>query len=1348
MKFKKNYNKYKPLFILLILVLSHNINSMKEISSLLSSHKKHQKLTFSRANTKSKTHAYSKKLSSSGRNSNNESTFKHLSKRSKYKKSTASGKFHFKSESETSANTKDPVTITIFAIMLAIKITKAILEHYTKKNLNAALTNLQAEREQNTQNAELIQTNEIRTCSAMKLVLTIAKHMYNITYFKMIYTDAYMEYLRVQSRFATCSRKRRQKSKSCIMSQLVEKLKTLKENLSVVFPRMLDNMKDNVRGACEENDLSEELVSRNKAIDSKIEEIEGKIGENEGSILEAIIDGLLNDIEQEKGDFLKIQFNPEIEESDDDPTKTPGFEETYSKVTAHLKLGVDFIQLVKSFKELKQNEDPIAIEWTETIQTGMNFMASVVHVVSSYMNNPILDGVEQIINFIGTLISLFGHIYDYRTEKNEDKKLELKKKLWDKVLEVVFAAGKCIVSPVVEMIEESVNLYRKFQSFKESKVILERSIRDRQMFALKGERLVELSKNFQIYSQCQMRHFTMMQFFHIFKDIINIEANQLLGDQNSQAAWREIVIQGRSTLRIKEQIKSLCDKNIQFCSRTFSENYLKSEVEFSESEFEGMKREAVYGPYSDIAIASDSNQADSYILLGYEPIYSKDSVDQGFIVLGCRRCSKTHAIRYVNIMQFHKNIENHKNLMLDMNLHARIGKCDKSGQVCNQLFNDKQNSATGACRSSKWKSIRVDYRFENGVLGFERVKYSGFTPVLAHLMLFESTVGSTSQLNVTPKYAVWVDAEKTYYDCSTIASHHDQFLKKQFLKSFCQECTSGLYAAPIIADTCLDTDAADVSDDMKTAIFKINETGLSSKSEYFGYIKLNNIKVTAKTVEDCRNSKIGVSNRTDIVYKYAQSDGSNTKIKVNINHTFLFEERNLVKNQHNWLLKYKFEKKKETPIFFSLANTTAKKIEVTCEEFYPEQSSSHSYREEDYFPCGTYLYYMLSFEPFNNKYVSDSENESALSLKEIQNMRQSSTEICHKVCDDSQQDICQYSISKKASLMHKKSGNFKERLDTGFEIGDDSYKIRYSKFTTDGACVNIDYGADHQLIVNSECDKSGSIYRKYVEDEIIIIVESKDNKDEENRKYHLASGFIEWQHPKRYEKFIYVVPETKKKIEYWVRIYVKYDKKEGLLPFNDYFHKIGKTDKVCIDTLVKSNYSEDLWPREFMDEDNKKGKLFGNGLTKIKNPVSDNTQIDVFSFLNKKYSCTKYNLFIPKKFNYDNTEREKLFYKDKQKKIFRKMVKEEDKYQERWSHSGPGLRMIYWVQISNNEDLFYDSKFEETAWEHGYYSLEPIVYEKSKDMEDKTWMRVWVSYNFKLSEDKEKLCRLCLENSK
>jgi len=496
-------------------------------------HKKNKKITYTKETKKSKN------LSSNASLSKSESTLKNLNQRfSKYRKSSARVKVH--SKSETSTNTKDPVTITIFAVMLAIKITKSILEHYTKKNLTAALKNLNAELDENTENAKIIQENEIKSCSSTKLVLLIAKHMYNITIFKMIYANAYMEFLKKQNLDATCENdKKIRKSRGCLITELVEQLENLRDNLVTVYPKILNNMHDNVRGACQENDLSEELINRNNAINIEINKIQGKIDENEGGILGVIMEGLFSDIEKESKDLRKINFKKDGDDDSSDADKARVFEDVYSRVASKLKLALDFKNTYKSIKELSEDKDPTSIKWTETIQTCLNFLASIVHNVNTYMNNDILGGVEKVINFVGSIIVLFGHIYAYRRENDKDKKADLKKKVWDKVLEVVFAAAKVVSSPIVEMIEESVNLYRKFLGLRESKDILESSIRHKQMFGLKGKKLITLSENFQIYSQCEMRHFTMLQFFEIFKDVIKLESNQLLAEKNSKDAWEK-----------------------------------------------------------------------------------------------------------------------------------------------------------------------------------------------------------------------------------------------------------------------------------------------------------------------------------------------------------------------------------------------------------------------------------------------------------------------------------------------------------------------------------------------------------------------------------------------------------------------------------------------------------------------------------------------------------------------------------------------------------------------------------------------------------------------------------------
>jgi len=811
----------------------------------------------------------------------------------------------------------------------------------------------------------------------------------------------------------------------------------------------------------------------------------------------------------------------------------------------------------------------------------------------------------------------------------------------------------------------------------------------------------------------------------------------------------KIITVGSSNEKIKEDIRELCDRNVQFCSRTFSEDYLKTEVKYEQNEIEGMKREAVYGPYSDIAVAYDFNQADSYISLGYEPIYSKNSIFSGMIVLGCRRCSRSNAIRYVTLTDFHKTISDMKLFQKEYDEKPKLnkGECKNEGlPVCHKIFNDSK------CLTSKLKSIRIDYRFTNGVLGFERVKFSEFTPVLSHLMFSDSKV--SSNLSVIPKYAIWVKAKKNYYDCETISSLDDDkgSLKTELSKKFCRKCTKYLYTAPIIADTCLTI--TNNPTNLKETIYKINETLLSTNEYNFKYIEKKNIEILA----EAKDKRCNYRGYADTEFHQKIND-YHFPITVKNIYSFIFEEVNLVKNQHNWILN-KYVENDTNPILFSIANTTAKKITIKCEENYPADRDSE-------LPCGEFNYYLLSFKPFDNQNKKDSISQSAITIEDINNLKESSNDVCKKICESSVQDVCQYSSTSVNTkpMNNSQKVNYVKLPNTetkSFDIkyeNDEFSPIYVSKNQIKGECINIDYSVEnYKVIITGICGED-SIRKEFVEkgkvgnnEKQIIIRIEKDKKIEKiMREDYLKKGYIEWIHPKPYM-------EKNESFKYWFRIYVKYNKTKGILPFNDYFYNTFSNGKKCSQKLLKEEYSKFLWPEAFINEEkNEKlnGKyLYGNGLTKIKltskeNKVNELTNINVLSFLSD-YKCSEYNLFIPKRFSSDNENLKKLKEIDNEKKIYMRLVKNDDHYEERWSHSGPGMRSIYWVQISNNEKIFNNPKFDEIAWEHGYVSLEPIVYEEIKDskiLTEKTWMRVWVSYYFKLREDKEKLCRLCLENS-
>ena len=242
------------------------------------------------------------------------------------------------------------------------------------------------------------------------------------------------------------------------------------------------------------------------------------------------------------------------------------------------------------------------------------------------------------------------------------------------------------------------------------------------------------SELFRTYNICEAKFYGQLNILTVVNTIIKDEMDMIKNDRiNSYKNFLNIVTGTKESKDfIKNEIIKLCSENIQFCSHTLSEKFLKEEINFSPIEILKFKKEAIYGPYSKFAVARSLEEFKSFINIGYEPISATDHFRPGKatgytddelkilderekdnnMIMGCRLCSKSSVIRHVEIVEDGKTdnlfeIYKKRNSSVTENCSEPDDKI-----ICKCIYKDP------VCLTKNIKTIRISL---NKVLYYETV---------------------------------------------------------------------------------------------------------------------------------------------------------------------------------------------------------------------------------------------------------------------------------------------------------------------------------------------------------------------------------------------------------------------------------------------------------------------------------------------------------------------------------------------------------------------------------------------------------------------------------------------------
>jgi hypothetical protein len=1260
-------------------------------------------------------------------------------------KSKERSNFSLKALSKTHTSTKDPVTLTIFVIVTIIKIASAVLDHYIQKNYRLTLQAMQQEYESNKNNAEILRSNEMRSCSSMKLLLRVTKHLYLVAKFKLFYSERYLEFRKTQKGGEKIAH---------MMQQISEVQKEIKD----VYPQILKNIIANVKTVCEDSILGDDLVERNNALKDKIQELEYKLSSQESNMIMSMVDSVLSDMTDKKEDLVGLQFKFQTEDPNSEPSaeNVESFAKQWTKYANVIKSAKDFKVLMGDLKEFYKSTDKDSVSWLKIISKLLTFLGGITSTTGNFIPDPttgtIMSGVSCIVTFVAVVLDFIANIIDYKREENLVIKKQKRKQLWSQFKTLLFQAAKCVSTPISEALESTVNLVIKILTLIESKKALEKELRDKAFYEKKGEIEIEISKKFQTYYQCEMRHFTVQLFYEIFKDALVLDEEVTKEGGNAEKAWTEILSSVSSREILKTNLEELCNENIQFCSRTFSEAKL-TEVGFSAEELNSWKNQAINGPYSDIAVTDSNEAAESFIQLGYEPIHSfvhKSKVSASVItILGCRLCSKKYVIRYMDLFENHHEARKAFNKNPD-----NIGDCKSSSQsdpkhhLCKQVFNDDivTNSKLSPC-NTRFKTIRFHPLSEKGVIGYEKVSLQELTAVTSSTLIVNSMNlnpnGSTSRTyEIHKNYSVWSKSKSKYYDCSNYKNNLlDASQENIFESKFCSPCTKNLYATPPEQTGYLSIEATNQIEGLKVLhkasfnsynnvqILK-NMNSDTPIPQYLSF-KLQDKQQSSFMIKDTTKRKelIGLESDYTIFnekryHEYTETCRYDIKMMIysKSRHDSRFEDILFQKENYNWIV----------PSFneyvYKINNAKLNRVSVLPNHIDETNNSHNEYnREVITYENDESKFIVYSFKPFD--VIQEAQNGS------ISRTQQSSDELCADICDETK-NICSYHYSRRdfklssslASTLKKDFSEFTTEKDGHFKL---SFEI---KNVNPKYCFEVGNNQSEIYLKVDNCDDSRRTRQPRIEDidSTIIIALIKNNNDK----------FMKAYREKGYEMII--TPDFNQSLisyskqKYFLRVLVKFLPSRGFLPFYDYLNsEVFYPRETCKNSLIKEQFLPHFWPDEFKNIfDNNENYKVGFAPLKMLNVLQHHGEyFSIEDYINTSNNhCQQFNIFLPKLFNKNSRP-------SNQEIVYKKIEIMEDKIYEQYSSTGPGIRAYYWLQISNTESLFNDVKLLEDAWKYNYVPLQEVT---SKD--GKIKMRAWVTYNFEIFNDKKSLCDRCLKD--
>jgi hypothetical protein len=572
------------------------------------------------------------------------------------------------------------VTLILVAVVWGLFAFQKVFEYYTKKLQEDRLKIMQLDHKENQDVLSTLKQIERDQCTNYNIYINLNKYLIFLFQLNHIFQTSY-----------------RNKDPGLIVidSEYVKKIKEDTQRIVNYSKRLILNMESYSKKICDQQGIYGELETEDKLLEQDIRDLTKTIGESP-KWHEGILSNILNTVSvgtnklDSVNDDLTWQ-NESSMESNISSTANDSMEildtimekarleyrdlvfpkpYTYGNVFKHLFLHIwgtlkEFFTLTpQTVLIIALQSDKIdKVSYAEAALRVAKLTNSILSIISTWTNN-FVGIAGKIIGFLAALAELVVASLKYhkvRTDPsiNEEKKSRKLRKLLKAILDVVVAGLQIAFNSIAEVMRQGLETGLALFKLIQAKKAITHQLMKSQVFQRMREVATLLSQRNNAFYKCQIYTDTLLNFNNLFnkntknelKSFSNIEKEKKLkriksknfnkspplventGNLIKQRAKDDSYIMDQDTLLIG--LKNLCLQFPQYCSKTLRDD------SFSDEKLENhLKKVAIYGPYSDIAIASTDKDMILYIKLGYEPVHSAFTEYKYPQIVACRKCSK------------------------------------------------------------------------------------------------------------------------------------------------------------------------------------------------------------------------------------------------------------------------------------------------------------------------------------------------------------------------------------------------------------------------------------------------------------------------------------------------------------------------------------------------------------------------------------------------------------------------------------------------------------------------------------------------------------------------------------